>query len=102
MGMCLIIWDKIFGSFQQEIKEVPVKFGLTTPVEHANNPLKIIFHEWASIGHDVRKKTSLATKLKYIFMPPGWSHDGSTKTARQLRQNQKDIFQQVQPDSLSN
>ena len=102
MGMCLIIWDKIFGSFQQEIKEVPVKYGLTTSVEHANNPLKIIFHEWASIGRDVRKKTSLATKLKYIFMPPGWSHDGSTKTARQLRQNQKDIFKQVQPDTLSN
>jgi hypothetical protein len=27
----------------------------------------------------------LSNKLRYIFMPPGWSHDGSSKTARQLR-----------------
>ena len=89
MGMCLIIWDKLFGSFQAEIKEEPVKYGLTKPVENAANPLKIIFHEWQNMAGDIKKKTSLSTKLKYIFMPPGWSHDGSTKTARQLRLEQK-------------
>lgn len=88
MGMCLIIWDKMFGSFQEELKEEPVKYGLTKPVENAANPLKIIFHEWQSIIHDMKKKSSLATKLKYIFMPPGWSHDGTTKTARQMRKAQ--------------
>lgn len=89
MGMCLIIWDKMFGSFQAEIKEEPVKYGLTKPVENAANPLKIIFHEWENMVRDVKKKTSFSTKLKYIFMPPGWSHDGSTKTARQMRIEQK-------------
>ena len=38
--MCLIIWDKMFGSFQAEVKEVPVKYGLTKPVTNAANPLK--------------------------------------------------------------
>jgi len=85
MGMCLIIWDKIFGSFQAEIKEEPVKYGLTKPVEGAGNPIKIIFHEWHNLRKDVRKDISLANKLRYIFMPPGWSHDGHTKTARQMR-----------------
>ena len=89
MGMCLIIWDKLFGSFQPEINEEPVKYGLTKPVENAANPFKIILHEWQNIIRDVNKKTSLGTKLKYIFMPPGWSHDGSTKTARQMRREQK-------------
>jgi sterol desaturase/sphingolipid hydroxylase (fatty acid hydroxylase superfamily) len=89
MGMCLIIWDKMFGSFQKEIEEEPVKYGLTKPVEHAANPLKIIFHEWQAIVRDVKKKTSLGTRLKYIFMPPGWSPDGSTKTARQMRMELK-------------
>ena len=97
MGMCLIIWDKIFGSFQEEIKEEPVKYGLTKPVEEAANPLKIIFHEWQSMGRDIKKKTSLTNRLKYIFMPPGWSHDGSTKTARQMRLERKDLFRH--PDS---
>lgn len=85
MGMCLIIWDKIFGTFQQELSTDPIKYGLTKPVENPDNPLKIIFHEWQSIGKDFRKKTPLITKIKYMLMPPGWSHDGSTKTASELR-----------------
>jgi hypothetical protein len=94
MGMCLIIWDKLFGSFQAEVKEVPVKYGLTKPVTNASNPVKIIFHEWQNMINDVKKKTSLGNKLKYIFMPPGWSHDGSSKTARQMRMEQKGRFRQ--------
>lgn len=102
MGMCLIIWDKLFGSFQEEIKEEPVKYGLTKTVKHVSNPLKIIFHEWQNISDDLKKTISLSTKIKYIFMPPGWSHDGSTKTARQMRLEEKDRFRQAQPDSFSN
>ncbi len=93
MGMCLIIWDKLFGSFQEEIKEVPVKYGLTKPVENADNPVNIILHEWHNLARDVKKKTSFGTKFKYIFMPSGWSHDGITKTARQIRLEQKQNLQ---------
>lgn len=87
--MCLIIWDKLFGSFQKELAAEPVTYGLTKPVENAANPAKIIFHEWQNLFRDLRLKTSFANKLKYIFMPPGWSHDGHTKTARQMRLEQK-------------
>ncbi|MGG9961666.1 sterol desaturase family protein [Ferruginibacter sp. SUN106] len=86
MGMCLIIWDKLFGSFQEEVESEPVKYGLTKPVDNHNHPVKIIFHEWQNIGKDISKKLPLGTRLKYLFMPPGWSHDGSTKTAREMRQ----------------
>lgn len=89
MGMCLIIWDKIFGTFQEELAEEPVKYGLTKPLENPHHPVNIIFHEWASIGKDLKKKTSLGNKLKYLFMPPGWSHDGSSKTAKELRKEIK-------------
>ncbi len=85
MGMCLIIWDKIFGTFQEELPGEPVRYGLTKPLENPHHPVKIVFHEWVSIGNDLRKKTSLLNKLKYLFMPPGWSHDGSSKTAKELR-----------------
>jgi sterol desaturase/sphingolipid hydroxylase (fatty acid hydroxylase superfamily) len=85
MGMCLIIWDKLFGTFQDELKEEPVKYGLVKPVAHHGNPVKVIFHEWENIGRDLKKKVPFIVKLKYLFMPPGWSHDGSTKTADQLR-----------------
>ncbi|HMI77507.1 MAG TPA: hypothetical protein VK484_01875, partial [Ferruginibacter sp.] len=69
-------------------KEVPVKYGLTKPVENSGNPFKILFHEWQNIGLDLKKKVPLRIKLKYLFMPPGWSHDGRTKTARQMRKQQ--------------
>lgn len=86
MGMCLIIWDKWFGSFQAELEEEPVKYGLAKPIPCTQNPFKIIFHEWQAISKDLRKKLPVTTKLKYLLMPPGWSHDGSTQTARQMRQ----------------
>ncbi len=88
MGMCLIIWDKLFGTFQQELDSEPVRYGLTKPVENASHPVKIIFHEWENIGRDLKKKLPLTTRLKYLFMPPGWSHDGSTLTANQMRAQQ--------------
>jgi sterol desaturase/sphingolipid hydroxylase (fatty acid hydroxylase superfamily) len=89
MGMCLIIWDKLFGTFQEELPEEPVRYGLTKPLPPSNNPLNWILHEWYAIGHDLRRKIPLGTKLKYLFMPPGWSHDGSSKTSEQLRATSK-------------
>ena len=86
MGMCLIIWDKLFGSFQEELKEEPVRYGLTKPMEKIDHPVSIIFHEWQDIGRDLNKKLSLSIKLKYLFMPPGWSHSGSSQTTRQKRE----------------
>ena len=85
MGMCLIVWDKLFGTFQAELPGEPVRYGLTKPLGNPHHPIKIIFHEWENIAQDLKKKTSFTNKLKYLFMPPGWSHDGSSKTAHQLR-----------------
>lgn len=85
MGMCLIIWDRLFGTFQAELPEEPVVYGLTKSLPAKQNPLTVIFHEWRSLAVDVKRSHSLLHKLKYMLMPPGWSPDGSTKTAAQLR-----------------
>jgi sterol desaturase/sphingolipid hydroxylase (fatty acid hydroxylase superfamily) len=85
MGMFLIIWDKLFGTFQAEEEDEPVKYGLTKNLER-NHPVDVIFHEWKEIWNDLlHKKVPLKTKLMYVFGPPGWSHDGSRKTSSQLR-----------------
>ena len=84
MGMFLIIWDKLFGTFQAEETSDPVKYGLTTNIK-TYNPITMVFHEWKNIVKDLRKNVPLKAKLMYVFGPPGWSHDGSTKTSRQLR-----------------
>ncbi|MBA3459819.1 MAG: sterol desaturase family protein [Deltaproteobacteria bacterium] len=79
-----IIWDKLFGTFARE--EERVVYGLTTDIQ-TYNPLRIGFHEFAAIGRDVARAPSLGAKLGYMFMPPGWSHDGSTKTATELQRD---------------
>lgn len=89
MGMVLIIWDKLFGTFQKEEDKDPVKYGLTTNIK-TYHPGKMVFHEWINIFKDLRKKCSVKDKLLYVFGPPGWSHDGSTKTSSQLRAELKD------------
>jgi Sterol desaturase len=85
MGMVLIIWDRLFGTFQEEIQSDPVKYGLAKPMKDPHHPARIIFHEWQNLGTDLRKKLPFHIKVKYLLMPPGWSHDGSSKTAKQLR-----------------
>ncbi len=85
LGMVLIIWDKIFGTFQEEMEIDPVKYGLTKRLENPYHLSKIIFHEWKNLSGDLRKKIPVSVKLKYLIMPPGWSHDGSSKTAKELR-----------------
>jgi sterol desaturase/sphingolipid hydroxylase (fatty acid hydroxylase superfamily) len=84
MGMFLIIWDKLFGTFQAEDAKDPVKYGLTSNIK-TYNPISMVFHEWKNILKDLNKKVSIKAKLMYVFGPPGWSHDGSTKTSMQLR-----------------
>jgi hypothetical protein len=98
LGMFLIVWDKLFGTFQAELPETeyqPIKYGLTKPLEK-ENPVSIVFHEWDAIRKDIsRKDISWKEKYWYLFGPPGWSHDGSRLTSQQLRQ-----LETGQPEAL--
>lgn len=80
----LIIWDRLFGTFQEEDEKEPVKYGITTNI-HTYNPFKIASHEYINLYHDVKRAKTFKDKLSYIFMPPGWSHDGEDLRARTLR-----------------
>lgn len=86
MGMVLIIWDRMFGTFAEE-KE-PVRYGLTKNLEQPYHPVKTVFHEWTDMFRDIAHAPGLKAKFMYIFGPPGWSHDGSKKTSSQLRREQ--------------
>jgi sterol desaturase/sphingolipid hydroxylase (fatty acid hydroxylase superfamily) len=77
----LIIWDRMFGTFQ--IEEERPTYGLTVNIK-SFNPLYIASHEWLAIFRDLRDYPRYS--WKYLFGPPGWSHDGSRKTSAQLRE----------------
>ena len=82
----LIIWDKMFGTFvaEEETPEYGLVFNLGT-----FNPLRVATHEWVGIFKDVfQRGITMGDRLKYMFAPPGWSHDGSRKTADMLKAEQ--------------
>jgi len=81
----LIIWDKIFGTFEPE-NEKPV-YGLITNI-NTFNPIKIAFNEWISIFKDITtSKTTFLNKIKYLIKPPGWKHDGTGILSSDIRKN---------------
>lgn len=85
MGMILIVWDKIFGTFEPEDEKYDkIKYGLTSNL-NTYNPGTILFVEWKQMWQDVKKAPGLRNKFMYVFGPPGWSHDGSRKTSHQMR-----------------
>ncbi|MGB9340475.1 MAG: sterol desaturase family protein, partial [Polyangiales bacterium] len=77
-----IVWDKIFGTFEPETEAVD--YGLTKNI-HTFNPVRIAFHEWASMLRDAWNAKSWRGRLGYFVMPPGWTEDGSGKTSTVLR-----------------
>ncbi|MBK9708392.1 MAG: sterol desaturase family protein [Acidobacteria bacterium] len=68
----LIIWDRMFGSF--ELEREPVRYGVTHPVS-SFNPFFVGFHLWKDIFRDVVSAGFFTDKLKMIFAPPGWADD---------------------------
>ena len=82
----LIIWDRLFNTFQEEDEAEKVVYGITNNI-HTYNPFKIASHEFIALFKDVRRAPGLKNKLKYLFMPPGWSHDGEDLRAKTLRKN---------------
>lgn len=80
-----ILWDRLFGTFVPEEKDDPVRYGLVKDIG-TFNPLRVATHEYVGIFKDVtRPGLSLGQRLRYMFAPPGWSHDGSRKTSRDIR-----------------
>jgi sterol desaturase/sphingolipid hydroxylase (fatty acid hydroxylase superfamily) len=77
----LNIWDRVFGTLQQEKNEVPIEYGITRKMD-PNNIWDVYFGEIYYLAKDVAKAPGLKNKILYIFMPPGWSHTGNHQTAR--------------------
>lgn len=68
-GGILIIWDRMFGSFQRELHRP--RYGLTKPVG-SDNVLTLQYHEYGNIVRDVRAARGWRAKLGYVLGPPGW------------------------------
>jgi alkylglycerol monooxygenase len=68
----LIIWDKLFGTFQQE-EERPT-YGITKPI-NSWNAVWANFSHYADMSKDLKRIPHLTDKIRYLFNKPGWLPD---------------------------
>ncbi|MBY0541773.1 MAG: sterol desaturase family protein [Sphingobacteriaceae bacterium] len=65
----LIIWDKLFGTFQKEEEEV--YYGITSPLA-SWNPVWANVHYWVELLNTAKKADNITDKVKVFIKPPGW------------------------------
>lgn len=79
----LIIWDRIFGTFQKEEEEV--YYGITSPLA-SWNPVWANVHYWDELWRTARQSPRWSDKINVFIKPPGWfpAHLGGFKTAPEI------------------
>ncbi len=83
-GGILNAFDRMFGTWKELDENIKIEYGVTKP-PNSHNPYVILTHEYKDIWTDMKKSSNWYHKFMYAFAPPGWSHDGSSKTIRQQR-----------------
>lgn len=71
LSQIFIIWDKMFGTFQEELPDKPPVYGITRPV-NTWNPISINFQHLGLLIKDAVRTKSWKDKLRIWFMPTGW------------------------------
>jgi alkylglycerol monooxygenase len=70
-GGVFILWDRLFGTFQDERKDVPCVYGITTGLK-SWNPLWANLHFWSDTARLAWRTRSWWDKLRIWFKPPAW------------------------------
>jgi alkylglycerol monooxygenase len=70
-GGVFILWDKLFGSYQEELDEHQVIYGVRRPVK-SYNPIWSNVHTWLSLLTDAIRTKNWWDKIRIWFMPTGW------------------------------
>jgi sterol desaturase/sphingolipid hydroxylase (fatty acid hydroxylase superfamily) len=80
----LNIWDRVFGTYQEEQPHIKPEYGVTRAY-NSERLWDVYMGEIVALARDVWHAPGLLNKLKYIFYPPGWSHTGEHKLASTAR-----------------
>ena len=71
LGEIFTLWDRLFGTFQEELDLIPPVYGITVPAR-TWNPVKINFQHMWQLIKDACHTNSLKDKLRIWLMPTGW------------------------------
>jgi len=70
-GSILIIWDRLFGTYEREAE--PVVYGLTKNLD-TFNPARVAGHEHFEMLRDVARSTTWRERLSFVARGPGWAY----------------------------
>jgi sterol desaturase/sphingolipid hydroxylase (fatty acid hydroxylase superfamily) len=70
-GQIFIFWDKWFGTYQEELPNIPPVYGITRPVR-TWNPIKINFQHFWLLLKDAWRTKSWKDKFTLWFKPTGY------------------------------
>lgn len=73
-GGVFILWDRWFGTFQEELDEEKVIYGIRSPI-HSWNPVWANVHFYVQLWRDAVHTQNLWDKMRIWFMPTGWRPD---------------------------
>lgn len=71
LGQIFCFWDRMFGTFQEELDEVPPRYGVLKPAK-TWNPILINFQHFWGLLIDAWRTKSIWDKFRIWFMPTGW------------------------------
>ncbi|MFL2996345.1 MAG: sterol desaturase family protein [Cytophagales bacterium] len=71
LSQVFIIWDKLFGTFQEELDGVPPVYGVKRPLR-SWNPILINFSHLFQLIKDAWRTNNILDKFRIWFMPTGW------------------------------
>ena len=80
----LNIWDRVFRTYQEEDHHIDIDYGVTREI-NSGSFIDVYFGEFITLFKDVKNAPGIKNKLRYIFNPPGWDHNGDHKTASKIR-----------------
>ena len=95
-GGVFILWDRLFGTFQEELDEQPVIFGIRGPLR-SFNPIHAITHVYVDMAKDSWRAQRWQDKLKVWVARTGWQ---PADVAEKYPRNKNDLstFQKYNPE----
>ena len=94
-GGVFILWDRLFGSFQEELEEEECVYGIRGPIK-TFNPIWANLHIYIKILKDVKMEITVRNLIRVLIARTGWSPDGSKHGSTKEAFN-KEEFQKHDP-----
>ena len=99
-GGTLIIFDRLFGTFQEEEEEVI--YGVTKPLA-SWNPVWANFDWYVDMWNDLKKPMSWKDRVRLLFNKPGWlpDHLGGYRAPHEIRKEENKVYDTEIPNGLN-